>query len=258
MIYLMKKDNQTTSWHQVGKWYDALVGEEGHYYHQNIVLPGVLRLLDLKKGNSLLDIACGQGVLAKRLPKDISYCGLDMAQSLIEAARACDSNPLHRYLIADATTPFNAAGPYTHAALILAAQNMQHPEGAIQNATRHLAPNGRFVMVLNHPTFRIPRQTSWEIDEPKKMQYRRVERYMTPMEIPIQMSPGKGKDSAQTYSYHFPLSAWFKWLSLAGFVVESLEEWCSDKTSTGKAAKMENRARVEFPLFMAISAVKRP
>jgi hypothetical protein len=35
-----------------------------------------------------------------------------------------------------------------------------------------------------------------------------------------------------------------------------MEEWTSDKVSVGKAAKGENRARAEFPLFMAIRAVK--
>jgi len=37
-------------------------------------------------------------------------------------------------------------------------------------------------------------------------------------------------------------------------VIEKIEEWASDKDSVGKAAKMENRARAEIPLFMAIQA----
>jgi hypothetical protein len=38
--------------------------------------------------------------------------------------------------------------------------------------------------------------------------------------------------------------------------VSDLEEWTSDKVSIGKAAKGENRARAEFPLFLVIKAVK--
>ena len=34
------------------------------------------------------------------------------------------------------------------------------------------------------------------------------------------------------------------------------EEWISDKRSMGKRAGMENRAREEFPLFLAILAKK--
>jgi hypothetical protein len=38
--------------------------------------------------------------------------------------------------------------------------------------------------------------------------------------------------------------------------VELIEEWYSDKTSEGSQAKRENRARTEFPLFLAISSFK--
>jgi hypothetical protein len=35
-----------------------------------------------------------------------------------------------------------------------------------------------------------------------------------------------------------------------------MEEWCSDKKSEGAAARMEDRARKEFPLFLTILASK--
>jgi hypothetical protein len=45
-------------------------------------------------------------------------------------------------------------------------------------------------------------------------------------------------------------------LNKAGFMIAKIEEWTSDKESEGKTAKQENRARAEFPLFMAIQAQK--
>jgi hypothetical protein len=42
----------------------------------------------------------------------------------------------------------------------------------------------------------------------------------------------------------------------AGFVIDTIEEWTSDKESEGRAGKMENRSRAEIPLFMAIKAIK--
>jgi len=45
-------------------------------------------------------------------------------------------------------------------------------------------------------------------------------------------------------------------LKEAGFVIEMLDEWCSDKQSTGSKAKMENRSRDEIPMFLAIVAKK--
>jgi hypothetical protein len=37
-------------------------------------------------------------------------------------------------------------------------------------------------------------------------------------------------------------------------VIDALEEWTSDKESEGKASRMENKARSEFPLFLALRA----
>ena len=43
---------------------------------------------------------------------------------------------------------------------------------------------------------------------------------------------------------------------LAGFAVLEIEEWVSDKKSTGAKGKMENRARAEIPLFMTLICQK--
>ena len=77
---------------------------------------------------------------------------------------------------------------------------------------------------------------------------------MSEQKIPIVTSPGKSQ-SETTWSFHYPLSSYFSFLQNAGFVVQDLQEWCSDKESLGKAARWENRARKEFPLFMAIKAM---
>lgn len=249
---------QKTSWEKVGQWYDTLVGKEGHFYHRTLVIPGVLKLLKLKASSHLLDLACGQGVLAHAIAPEIKYHGVDISPSLIEAALLADTNPHHSYSIEDLAQELDLSlGVFTHAAMILAAQNISNPLIAFRHAAKNVKQGGRFVIVLNHPAYRIPRQSAWVVDEDKKMQSRKVDRYMTPMEIPIQMEPGKGKHSPLTYSYHFPLSSWCEWLKETGFYIESLEEWCSDKRSSGPLAKMENRAREEFPLFLALCAVKK-
>jgi ubiquinone/menaquinone biosynthesis C-methylase UbiE len=248
-----------TSWEPVGNWYNGLVGQEGHYYHQKLILPGVLRMLELGKQSSgaLLDMACGQGVLARGLPNAVSYTGVDISSTLIKSAKQASSNKMHEFHIGDVSKPLSLQKrDYSYATVILALQNIEGAEKVIQNAMHHLAPKGKLLLVINHPCFRIPRQSSWEIDEQKKIQFRRLDRYLSDMKIPIQMHPGKGEASASTLSFHHPLSTYSQWLFNAGFQITKIEEWCSDKVSTGKQAKMENRAREEFPLFMAILATK--
>ncbi len=226
----------STSWEKVGAWYQDVVGPAGHYYHQHVVLPGTLRLLDLKSGDRLLDLGCGQGVLARTMPKGIGYLGIDTAKNLIESAKKQDHDPEHEYLVANAAGRLDLWRDFTHAACVLALQNVESPQRLINNAAQALVDNGQLIVVINHPCFRIPRQSSWEVDEKNKLQYRRINRYLSPLKVPIAAHPGQ-KNSAVTWSFHWPLQDLFGWLRDSGFVVESLEEWSSDKTSEGKRRK---------------------
>jgi len=221
-----------------------------------VIIPGVLRLLNLDLNSNLLDLACGNGVLAKSLPKDVKYTGVDLADSLVKQAKIEDKSYNHKFLVADVTKPLQLAETFTHAAIVLALQNISDLAAVFANASKFLIPDSRFLIILNHPAFRIPRQSSWGIDEARKIQYRRVDKYMTPMNIPIRMNPSDPQ-SAQTMSYHFPISDYSKMLKDAGFVIELIEEWTSDKESVGRAGKMENRSRSEIPLFMAIATTKK-
>lgn len=245
-----------TSWNNSSKWYNKIVGSEGHYYHEHVVLPGVKKLLKTGSESSILDLGCGQGVLARALPKYAEYVGIDASPNLIAAAKRQTRSATTEFQVADVTRPLKIQkNAFTHAACILALQNIEHPEGCIANAATALRQGGTFVLVLNHPSFRIPRQSGWDINERTKQQYHWENRYLSPLKIPIQMSPGSDQ-SKVTWSFHRPLQDYTSMLVKAGFVITALEEWTSDKQSEGKAAKMENRARSEFPLFLAIAAEK--
>jgi len=144
---------------------------------------------------------------------------------------------------------------FTHAICLLALQNLQDPSHLFETAYNHLQKGSLFIFVINHPCFRIPRQSSWETDAAKKWIYRRVDRYMSPMQIPIQTNPGQ-KGSKTTLSFHHPLSFYLNKCTQSGFLIKKVNELLSDKQSTGKKAKMENASRKEFPLFLTIKAVK--
>lgn len=245
----------STSWQGSAKWYGRITKDKGHYYHEHVVIPKTLDLLSLSQNSNLLDLGCGSGVLARYLTKSVKYTGVDLSENLIKTAKKEDKNSSHKYLNLDATTPQTFHETFSHATMILSFQNMRSPQGAIKNVYKHLEENGVLVLVLNHPMFRIPRQSSWEIDPLKKTQFRRIDKYLSKMEIPINTNPSD-RNSPITLSFHYPLWLISKMLKVDGFVIELIEEWSSDKESFGSAAKMENRARSEFPLFMAIKARK--
>lgn len=248
--------NKDTSWENSAQWYDQIVGKEGHYYHEHVILPKLEALLG-KNPPSILDLCCGQGVLARRLPQTTRYMGIDGSRSLIAMAKKRGAKCSFSFYCHNLMEPLELKGPsFSHATCVLALQNLENPLLLLKTAHRYLEDKGTLILVLNHPCFRIPRQSHWTVDEKKKLQSRTVDRYMTPLKIPIHTNPGKAEGSQTTFSFHQPLSFYMHALKEAGFWVLDLEEWCSDKRSQGKNASQENRARQEFPLFLTIVAQK--
>ena len=248
---------QNTSWEQSSKWYKKIVGDEGHYFHQAIIFPKIKELINLNKISSVLDLACGQGIFERQISVNTEYVGVDIARSLIEEAKRKSQNLKHTFLTADASKKLLLLeNHFDLVAIILALQNIRDFGGVVKNAAVHVKNGGEFLIILNHPIFRIPRQTSWGVDEKSKTQYRRIDRYMSELEIPILTNPGKFERSEKTWSFHHPLAKYSEELFKNGFVIEKIDEWVSDKKSTGGKAKMENRAREEIPMFMAILAKK--
>ena len=253
-----EKREKKTSWDPVSNWYDQIVAKDGHYYHQEVIFPYLQEkiLKNLKEDISVLELACGQGVLERKINPKQKYTGIDISEGLIDSADKQKKSKSHNFQVADVTLPITLNDKYDIGFIILAFQNFKNPEGAIQNFSKFIKPHGKVYLIINHPYFRIPRQSGWGIDEQKKIQYRRIDRYMTPLEIPISMQPSKGKESIQTYSYHNPLSFYSKIFQKNGFYIKEIEELCSNKKSEGSSKKMEDRARNEFPLFMVLEIEK--
>ena len=248
-----------TSWQQSSRWYNQSQGLGGSYYYEKIVLPKTLALLELKPNFRILDLGCGQGILERALSKENLYLGIDLAKDLIKYAIEHRLASNHQFVVGDITKPLPIASGllYDKIVVILVMQNLAGLAGLFANISQHLIDKGAAVIILNHPYFRIPRQSSWQIDEANKIQYRRINRYQTDMKVPIVMNPGQKEAKKITWSFHYPLWQISQAIFDHGLVIDKIEEWVSDKTSVGKAAKMENLARHEFPLFMALRIVKK-
>lgn len=248
--------NSKDGWKSIGEWYDQCVGAEGHFYHREVILPKLREHLNLANVKSVLDLGCGQGILERVVSPSCRYVGIDAAANLIAIARKQATSKEHRFLQADLSEPHMwDEDSFDLAIFLLSLQNIPHAEHAIKTAAHHLAPRGRLALVLNHPCFRIPRQSEWIENQARHSLMRCLHGYLHPQTIPIQTHPGeKSKAHQESTSYHHSLSTIVQWLSAAGFKIEHLEEWISPKTSVGGKARMENRAREEFPLFLYIVA----
>ncbi len=252
-----------TSWEHVAAWYDKLVGDAGSDYHRNVILPAAIELLAPLGGGRIMDLCCGQGVLCRLLARQgaAAVVGVDASQSLIDSARQRTSAAGVQYVVADAAALGALAdGSFDAVACIMAIHDLADLPAVMAGMAAALKPGGRAVLVLMHPCFRIPRQSSWGFDDKLKIQYRRLDRYASPMAIPISTHPGEesqGKPAEHTMFFHRPLEAYINALGGAGLAVVACRELVSHRASEpGPRSRAENRARDEFPMFLALKAVK--
>jgi SAM-dependent methyltransferase len=251
----MKKN---TSWGEVAKWYDDLLKDEDSF-QSKVIEPNLLRLMSIKKGERILDLGCGQGYFSQKFAlAGASVCGVDISKELIYLAEKQKNKLPISYFVASAEDFLGKKlGLFDKAAVVLALQNIKNADLAIANLSGSVNTGGKIYLVLNHPAFRIPGKSSWGFEETRKLQFRRLDGYLSEFSKQIDMKPGGKGKKEMTVSFHRPLQWYFKSFAKHGLAVLRLEEWVSHKVSdSGYRAEAENAARKEFPLFVCLELVK--
>ena len=253
----MRKNTETkTSWGASADWYDNYLETNKDSYQEKVIAPNLIRLLDIKKGMKILDLACGQGFFSRKFAAlGATVAGADISKELIATAKKRSPKIDFHATPAD-KLGFAQGETYDALTIVLAIQNIENMQGVFNEAWRVLKPGGRMILVLNHPLFRIPKRSSWGFDQAQNTQYRRIDAYLSSTTSKILMHPGQAASEA-TISYHRSLQEFFKALNKAKFTVSRLEEWNSHKKSeAGPRQKAEDAARKEIPLFMMLEAKK--
>lgn len=254
---------QKTSWGGVAGWYDDMLENSDDSYQKNVIMPNLLRLVEPKKDMTILDVACGQGYFSQAFAQNgAKVIGCDISKELIELAKK--NTPKEK------TIEFHVSGAddisfmtnesADKITIVLAIQNIENLSGTLAECSRILKPDGRLFIILNHPSFRVPQNSSWQWDEKVGKQYRRIDSYMSDQTLKIDMTPGESDNYKKkfTVTFHRPLQSYFKALNKAGLSVARLEEWISHrKSQKGPRGDEEDRTRKEIPLFMCLECVKR-
>lgn len=244
-----------SGWDKLAYWYDGWMGAAGSDHHQKLAVPAVLELLNLQAGEQVLDVGAGQGVLAPYVADAGGiYTGVDISPRLVAIARKRHSAS-GRFLQGDArrlsNIPMLKSNQFDAVVFLLSIQDMNPLDALLRSAAWALREGGRLVILMTHPCFRIPRQSGWGYDNERQLHFRRVDRYLKPLSVP--MKPYGRQHSGVSISFHRPLSHYINGLAVCGFLVDALEEITSYETGTTKA---EQRAYAEIPLFVGLRARK--
>lgn len=250
-----RRMNKSTSWGNVANWYNNLIEKDEDSYQRKLILPNLTRLLETKKGEIIVDLACGQGFFAREFAKlGTRVIGIDISSELIDVARKDKSVEYH--VSRAHKLDFLKNESVDKVLAILSLQNIENVQEVFREVSRVLKPKGKLFIVLNHPIFRIPKASFWGWDDRLKLQYRRLDSYLSASKEAIQMHPGD-KPWEKTISFHRPLQFYFKALGKNGLFVSRLEEWTSHKVSeAGPKKAAEDKARKEFPLFLFLEATR--
>lgn len=254
-----------TSWNNVSTWYDELLQGEDTY-QSKVILPHLVRLLSDVKGGNIIDIACGQGFFSHALNNEgYKVHGVDASPELIKKAMELYAHNTKRtgnkhiptFDVRKADNLLEIPSACFDAAIIISAiQNIEEVGGAFAEVKRVLKPNGKLIIVMNHPAFRVPQHSGWIYNEKTKVQSRIVDMYLSEKRIDIVMNPGaKEYKQVTTPSFHRSLQYYSKQLLKHNFAITKIEEWNSHKESgKGPRKEAEDTARKEIPLFMMLEA----
>ncbi len=231
-------------WNQNAAFWDDKM-RDGNDFQRILVGPASERLLNLQAGEIVLEIACGNGVFARRMAQlGVSIVATDFSAQLLERAQARTSEYADRieYRLVDATQEDQmiALGLQRFDAVVcnMAIMDMSEIDPLMRGIRQVLKPGGRFVFSLMHPCFNNMATTLCveEADNNGDLTTTHSIKIARYLHLTHQKGLGILGQPAPHYYFHRPLHILFNACFRAGFVVDGLEEPAFNSPEDGSAS----------------------
>ena len=222
-------------WDQKAAYWDERFGE-GNDFHRTVVEPAADRLLGIREGERVLDVACGNGAYSRHLAAlGARVLAVDFSASFLELARRRTTEQAEQadrieYRLVDAADldALLALGHHAFDAVVanMALMDMADIEPLARAITQLLTPSGRLVFTVLHPCFNSlgTAITAALEDHDGELVVRKgvsVERY-------LRVPPGRGcgmpGEPVPHYYFQRPLCQLLGVFFRAGLVLDGLEE----------------------------------
>lgn len=220
------------AWNQNAAFWDERMGE-GNDFVEKLVWPATERLLALRPGERVLDVACGNGLTSRRLAvRQAEVVAFDFADEMIARARGRTTEHAERitYLVLDATDESAllslGEGRFDAALCSMALFDMAEISPLMHGLARLLRQGGRFVFSVTHPCFnhaKMAHVAEMEDREGEIVTLYSVKVYGYRLPTVAHGVAMAGQPKPQLY-FDRPLHILFGAAFGAGFVLDGLEE----------------------------------
>jgi 2-polyprenyl-3-methyl-5-hydroxy-6-metoxy-1,4-benzoquinol methylase len=213
-----------SAWEALAPWWDAEI-ENGDPYHRYLIFPHVLRLLEIKPGQKILDFACGNGALSRRMAAlGAHVVGIDVSEAFIQKARERSKDLQNlRYQKLDATSEQSLLHlaqqeKFNTVICSMALHDIPTLEPLIHALPKLLTPGGMFIFTVPHPCF-----NSGEIQLNFFGETPSITRstYIKPQHLEMH---SKKNQPIKQHMFHRSLSELLGKFFSAGFVLDAFEE----------------------------------
>jgi len=226
------KNEVSQIWDRNADYWDRRMGE-GNDFHKLLIEPTQLRLLELRGGEAVLDIACGNGQFARKMADvGANVLSVDASQNMIQKAKARSASYGNRieFRIIDCTDGMQLLSlgqrRFNRIVCTMALMDMCEIQPLISAGAKLLKTGGCFVFSVCHPCFNsgLSKQGMERHDiggELVEEYFVRVCRYADTMTTKGLAMVGQ---PLPQYYFHRPLAVLLGTFFAEGFVLDGLEE----------------------------------
>ncbi len=223
------EDEVKSIWNTNAEFWDSRMGE-GNDFHKLLIEPTQLRLLNIRDGERILDVACGNGQFARKMAESGAVVtAVDFSDKLIAIAESKGDFGIE-YRVVDVTKESDLEklerGPFDSIVCTMALMDIENIQVLTANLPKLLKSEGVFVFSVLHPCFNsgditwlYERQDLSGVAERKY--YVKVREYLVEnSRLGVAMT---GQPKPHCY-FHRPVSTVLRCFFDRGFVLDAFEE----------------------------------
>ena len=244
----ISQEDAIKGWNAAGEEFASRFERHEEFFHKYMINPAILDLLGPVEGKAVLDVACGEGHLSRKLAElakgNIRITGVDASETLIEIAKQRNKAFANciQFQVGDIVI------------CNMALMFIKRYEDAIHEVARVLKPRGIFVFSLLHPCFLTP-GSDWIMDDTQAAGKEKRIGWKTD-NYHLRLAARNVLfvcDTQETYYFCRTLEDYARTLRKNGFVLTDLREPLPPKAMMER--KPEFQAELKRGLFLIMKTV---